>query len=201
MRGAFVAAGDEHEHQVRGLGVERDVADLVDDQQRDPLQLVELGVEAAVALRVGEQRDPFGGGAERDAVPGQAGADAERDREVGLAGAGRAEQDDVLFAGEEVELAEVQDRGLLDRALEAEVELLQRLSGGEARGLDPALAAVAVAAVGLGLQQRGGEVLIAPVLGAGALGELGQRARRGRGFEGAEQVREFAGGAHAISAS
>ena len=28
--GAFVAAGDEHEHQARGFGVERDVADLVD---------------------------------------------------------------------------------------------------------------------------------------------------------------------------
>src|SRR5436305_15286882 len=27
--GAFVAAGDEHEHQVRGVGVERDVSDLV----------------------------------------------------------------------------------------------------------------------------------------------------------------------------
>ena len=67
-------------------------------------------VEAAVALGVGEQRDPFGGGAERDAVAGQAGADAERDAQVRLAGAGRAEQDDVLFAGEEVELAEVQDR-------------------------------------------------------------------------------------------
>ena len=137
-----------------------------------------------MALGVGEQRDPFGGGAERDAVAGQAGADAERDREVRLAGAGRAEQDDVLFAGEEVELAEVQDRGLLDRALEAEVELLQRLSGWEAGGLDPALAAVAVAAVGLGLQQRGGELLVAPFLAAGAVGELGQRARRGRALSG-----------------
>ena len=91
------------------MRIERDVADFVDDQQRDPLQPVELGVEAAVALGVGEQRDPFGGGAERDAVAGEAGADPERDREVRLAGAGRAEQDDVLLAGEEVELAEVQD--------------------------------------------------------------------------------------------
>ena len=64
-----------------------------------------------MALGVGEQGDPFGRGAERDAVPGQTGADAERDRQVRLAGAGRAEQDDVLAAGEEVELAEVQDRG------------------------------------------------------------------------------------------
>ena len=62
-------------------------------------------------------------------MPGQAGADADGDREVGLAGAGRAEQDDVLFAGEEVELAEVQDGGARDRCLEGEVELLERLSG------------------------------------------------------------------------
>ena len=42
QRGAFVAAADEHEHEVGGLGVERDVADLVDDQQRDSLQAIEL---------------------------------------------------------------------------------------------------------------------------------------------------------------
>src|SRR4051794_33546549 len=72
---------------------------------------------------------------------------------------------------------------------------------GEASGLDAGLAAVAVAAVGLGLEQRGGEVLIGPLLGASAIGELGQRpGRRGR-LELAEQVREFAAGAHAISAS
>ena len=30
--GAFIAAGDEHEHQVRGLGIKRYVADFVADQ-------------------------------------------------------------------------------------------------------------------------------------------------------------------------
>ena len=94
-----------------------------------------------------------------------------------LAGARRAEQDDVLAAGEEVELAEVQDGGLLDRALEAVVELLQRLARGKPRGLDAGLAAVAVATVGLGLEQRCGELLIAPFLRPRAVGELGQRSR------------------------
>ena len=121
---------------------------------------------------------------------------------MGLAGAGRAEQDDVLAAGEEVELAEVQDGVARDRGLEGEVELLERLARREPRGLDPGLAAVAVAAVGLGLQQRRGEVLIAPFLLAGAVGELGQRPGRGRRLELAEQVRELGvGAAHAISAS
>src|SRR5450755_381170 len=86
---AFIAAADEHEHQVRGLGIERDVADLVADQQWDPLELVELAIEPAVALRVGEEGDPLGRGTEHDAVPGEARADPQRDPEVRLAGAGR----------------------------------------------------------------------------------------------------------------
>ena len=70
----------------------------------------QLGVEAALALGVAEPGDPLGGGRERDALAGEAGADRDRDREMGLAGAGRAEQDDVLAGVQEVELAEVLDR-------------------------------------------------------------------------------------------
>src|SRR3954463_4084319 len=95
------------------------------------------------------------------------------------------------------------DDRLLDRALEGEVELLQRLAGREAGGLDAALAAVAVARGNLRREQRFGEALIAPLLLAGALGEHGQRpGRRGR-LEPTEQVREFSdGAAHAgITAS
>ena len=89
---------------------------------------------------------------------------------------------------------------LADRGLEGEVELLERLARGEPRGLDAGLAAVAVAAVDLGLEQRGGELLIAPLLGAGAIGELGQRPRRRRRLERAEEVRELGRrAAHAIS--
>ena len=53
------------------------------------MEAIELLVEAALALCVGEQGDPFGGGAEQDAVAGEAGANRDRDREVGFAGAGR----------------------------------------------------------------------------------------------------------------
>ena len=83
---------------------------------------------------------------------------------MSLAGPGRAQQDDVLLAGEEIQLGEVQDGLAAQRRLEGEVELLDRLAGREARGLDAGLAAVAVAAVGLGLQERRREVLIAPFL-------------------------------------
>jgi hypothetical protein len=115
---------------------------------------------------------------------------------------GRAEQHDVLFAGEEVQLAEVQDAVATDRRLVGEVELLQRLARGEPGGLDAGLAAVAVAAVGLGLQQDGGELLIRPLLSAGAIGELRQRPGRGGRLELAKEVRELGRRpGHAISAS
>jgi hypothetical protein len=100
-------------------------------------------------------------------------------------------------------LAEVQDGVAADRGLKAEVELLECLAGREPGGLDAALAAVAVAAVCLGLQERGGELLKAPLIGAGALGELRQRSGGRRRLQGAEQVRQLAGWAthDAISAS
>jgi hypothetical protein len=69
--------------------VKRDVADLVDDQQRDPLQPGELVIETGLALGVGQQGDPLDSGLEGDAVAGQAGPDPDRDAQVGLAGAGR----------------------------------------------------------------------------------------------------------------
>ena len=189
--GAFVAARDEREHEVGGLGVERDVADLVDDQQRDAAQALEFFFEAPGALGVAEAGDPFGRSGERDAVAGQAGADPERDRQVRFAGAGRSEQDDVLAAGEEVELAEVFDDGLLDRALEGEVELLERFVGREPRGADPDAPAGGFARGDLGGEQRLGEALIAPFVGAGPLGELGQRPGRSWRLECAEEVREL----------
>lgn len=107
-------------------------------------------LEAALALGVGQQRDPLGGGAEQDPLACQARADRERDGQMGLAGSWRAEQDHVLLGVQEVELSKMLDHLLLDRALEGEVELLQRLSRRETSGSDAALAAVGLASRGLG---------------------------------------------------
>jgi hypothetical protein len=87
-RRSFVAAADELEEQVGGLSFEGDVADLVDDEERDPAEATELVVEASLGVRVTETGDPFGGGRERDAVAGLARPDRDPDREVRLAGAG-----------------------------------------------------------------------------------------------------------------
>jgi hypothetical protein len=47
QRCSFVAGGDELEEQVRGLGLEGDVAHLVNDQDRDAGELGELVLELA----------------------------------------------------------------------------------------------------------------------------------------------------------
>src|SRR5450755_3313013 len=73
----------------------------------------------------------LGSGREPDAVAREARADRERDRQVSLPGPGRAKSHDRLLGVQEVELPEMLDHRLLHAALEGEVELLQRLSGGE----------------------------------------------------------------------
>jgi hypothetical protein len=117
------------------LGVERDVADLVTDEQWVALETAQLVLETALALCVGEQSDPLGGGAEQDTLPGEACADRERDREMCLAGAGWPEKDHVFLGVQEVELPEMLDHLLFDGALEGEVELLERLRAGNLAAL------------------------------------------------------------------
>ena len=86
QRGPLVAGTDEAEHQVRRLGVEGDVADLVDDQQGDPAEAEQLLLEVALTLGIAEPGDPFGSGREGNSLAGQASPDPDRDRQVRLAG-------------------------------------------------------------------------------------------------------------------
>jgi hypothetical protein len=91
----------------------------------------------------------------------------------------------------------MQNERLLHRALEAEVELLQGLAGGEARLFDPAGAAVPISRCDLGREERLREALGAPLFGAGALSQLRQRARRRRRLQGPEEEAELGGLRHA----
>jgi hypothetical protein len=72
---------------------------------------------------------------------------------VRLACAGWSEEDHVLFRVQEVELPEVLDHLLLDRALEGEVELLQRLVRREPCRADPRSTPGGLARGQLGRQQ------------------------------------------------
>ena len=105
QRGPFVAGGDELEEQVRGLGFERDVADLVDHEQGITRETHEFVLKLAGVVGVSEPGDPLRRGGEQDPVPGLAGADGQPGREVGLAGTWWAKEHHVVFGGDEVQRA------------------------------------------------------------------------------------------------
>jgi hypothetical protein len=89
-RAVLIAAGDDLEEVAGGLGRERQVAELVDDQQRGAVPEAHRRLPAALergALRLG---DKVGGGGVVDTVAGLGGLAAERDREHRLADPGRA---------------------------------------------------------------------------------------------------------------
>ena len=111
-------------------------------------------------------------------MTGLAGADGQSDGEVGLAGAGRAEEDHVVAGGDEVQGAQVGDGVAFERAGVVEVELLQALAGGETGSADAALAAVRFPGGDLALQAGDQELLMAPVVCPGPLGQPGTASRR-----------------------
>ena len=117
----LVAGGDELEEQVRGVLLERQVADLIDDDQGVAAQPGQFPREMAVAVGVGQAGDPVGGGGEQDPVIALAGPDRQPDGEMGLAGSGRAEQHDIAGLGEERARGERGDL-LADGGLGVEVE-------------------------------------------------------------------------------
>ncbi len=61
---ALVAATDELEHQVSSVGLERQVAELVDDQQLRLGEVQQLVLEPILVLRLGELGKQRRGGGE-----------------------------------------------------------------------------------------------------------------------------------------
>lgn len=122
--GVLVAAPHELEEQHRSRLADRQVTDLIDDQQRRMAEHSEAALESAGCLRLLERGDQICEGAVVDATAMLGGSDCQANGQVGLADAGRPEQDDVLFALEEAELGQAVDLLALDRRLEREVELI-----------------------------------------------------------------------------
>jgi hypothetical protein len=191
-------------------GSKGDVAHLVDHQQRVAAQPHQLGLEPAGGVGVGEAGDPLGGGGEGHPVAGLAGADPKADGQMRLAGPRWAEEDHVLPASDEVQRAQMRDLLPLQAPGVVEVELLQALAGGEPGLADAALAAVGLAGGDLALQAGGQELLVAPALGTGPLGQPVHRGTKGRRLERAGQEAQLGvqvpgrlggGGHHATSLS
>jgi hypothetical protein len=134
----FVKGRHQLKEQVRGVLLEGQVADLVDDDQPVTAQPGELLREQPLPVRVGETGDPVRRGREQHPMPVPGGDDPEGDGEDGLAGSGWAEPHHVLRFEEEPAGRESCDL-LPDGRLRIPVEVLQRLAGREPGALDPQL--------------------------------------------------------------
>src|SRR5215203_2362214 len=80
-RTALVAGVDELEEQVAPAGDDREVADLVDDEQGRAAEEADSLPELALPFRLGEHRDDISQCREVDTAPSLYGLDAERDGE------------------------------------------------------------------------------------------------------------------------
>ena len=133
--GALLVAGiDQLEEQVGAARLDRQVAHLIDDEQGDPVDVAQARLEGTGAFGLGERSNEFGQGREIDALMGLDGGDPQGDGQMALADPGRAEQVDGLATVDEAELGQGEDAVAVEAGLEAEVEGLQGLDLGEARG-------------------------------------------------------------------
>ena len=195
---AFVAGGDELEEQVGGLGVEGDVAHLVDDDQRCALQLAEVGLQMLLVVGCGQPHHPLGRRRELDPVASQAGLHPQRHRQMGLPGARRTEEDHVVPGLDEGQSGQVEHHLLAHAGLVGEVELLDRLAGREVSGADASLPALGLPGQDLLIEERGQEVLVAPALVAGLLGDPGDGLGDARRFHLADEVGQVVHAGHLL---
>jgi len=114
---ALVAGVDELEEQIAAAGDDREIADLVDDEQARPAEEADALLQASFALGTGERRDEVGESREVDALACLHGLDAESRRKVALAGSRRSEEMDDFGAFDEAELGEREDPVAIERGL------------------------------------------------------------------------------------
>src|SRR5580704_10281116 len=132
-RAAFVASLDDLKEQIGLLAAQRQIADLVDDQQLVSIDrtMHDLAI-TVLTLRGLQHQHQIGRGKETGLVALLSGEIAERDREMSLAHARRSEEDHVLGALDEGKAGQFHDLLARRAGGEAEVILVKRLDRREA---------------------------------------------------------------------
>jgi hypothetical protein len=127
-RTAFIAPRDDLEEQIGLFAAQRQIADLVDDQQLVGIDraMHDLAI-AALALRGLQHQHQIGRTEEPRLVALLGGEVAERDREMSLAHARGSEEDHVLGALDEGKAGQFHDLLARRAGGEAEVVLVKRL--------------------------------------------------------------------------
>lgn len=139
----FVSGVEELEEQVAAARRDREISDLVDDEQGGAAQEANPFAQRALAFSLGQRSDQIGKRDEVDALACLHGFDCGGGRDVAFPGARRSQQMHDLGPVDEVEAGQRQDPVAVERWLEGEVISVQRLDDrqpGHAQGrLDPAV--------------------------------------------------------------
>jgi hypothetical protein len=126
-----VAVVDDMEEKIGGVVSDREVADLIDDEDVGMGVESEMGSELSVTLSSGERFNEVGRAGEERFVAVLDGAVSDGDGEVGLARAAGAGQDQRTSLGDELGTKVAAEKLKTDGALEGEVEVLDRTKEGE----------------------------------------------------------------------
>lgn len=135
--GPFLAIGEDLKQQFGAGAGERQITQLVADQQLGLIELREEAFELVVFLCFFEPTDQHGGGEEAHAASLTAGGQAERDGKVRFSRAWLAEQHAVGVLIDPLAARQFEDLLLVERGQDAEVIGVEILLHGKRRLLDP----------------------------------------------------------------
>ena len=164
----FIAAADDLEEEVGGVGIVGEVANLVDGEEGGPRAVAEAPLKGAGGLLAIEIEQQVRGRDEARAVAGQ---DDLMDDVLGehrFAEALGADQEDILGAGKEVEGEDAVEGGAVERGRPVPVPVGDGFEAAEAGGGEPAFDTAALPLLEFGsdevLEEDGG----APAVAGGA---------------------------------
>jgi hypothetical protein len=128
---ALLAAGNQLEEQVPRLGFERQVAQLIDDQQFRLAVLRQPHLQHPLLLAFHQRSKQLHRRRELHGVAPRDRLTAQRHLQVRLAHTGRAQQHHVVAIGHPAAGGQIADLGRIDRGLGLELEFLQCAHKGE----------------------------------------------------------------------
>ena len=145
---------DELKEQMRRIGLERQIAELVDNQQFRFAKVSEAILEPALAMRLCELRHQGRRWNEQHRIAGQDCLAPDRHCQMRLTDAGRPQQQHGLGIGNEAAGCQLADLLFVDRRLGGEVEAVEIAHEREARQPDAHLNAALILARNLALAEQ-----------------------------------------------
>src|SRR6185312_1314168 len=152
---ALVAARDELEEEMRGVGLEWQIAEFIDDQQLGLGEEAEALLEPVLRMGLGERRHQRWGGHEQHRVAFADGGTSQSNGEMRLADAGRTEQQQGFAMRHPAASGELADLAGIDRRLRREVEAVEITHIREVSDLHRHIDATLVLAGDLALDEEG----------------------------------------------